>query len=447
MSYVTADVAAEVTPGAMRRLVAMSLAGSSIEWYDFFLYGVGAALVFPALFFPSTLPHSVALVASFGTFAVGFVARPIGAVLFGHVGDRIGRKSALAMALVLMGLATTLIACLPSYAVLGVGAPLALVLLRFAQGLAIGGQWGGAMLMIVESAPRERRGFYGSFAQAGVPVGVVTANLAFLALGALTSPDDFIAWGWRVPFLLSMVLVLLGVYVHLKVEETPAYRGLRHAPRIGREAVARSPIIAACRSHPRAIAQAAGAFLAINLCFYISITYVISYGTDPDGLAIPRRVMLAGVLVASAVASPLLIAAGALSDRFGRRRVYMTGAVLTAISSFTLFPLIDSRSLPWIALGVAATMGCNNLMYGPQAALFGELFPTSVRYSGASLGYQTGAILGGGFAPLVATALVAHFHSTIGVSIYMALACLVAFVSVASLNETSGVSLQEQGTE
>jgi MFS family permease len=431
----------------MRRLVAMSLAGSSIEWYDFFLYGVGAALVFPGLFFPSTLPHSVALFASFGTFAVGFVARPVGAVLFGHVGDRIGRRSALASALVLMGLATTLIACLPSYAVAGVAAPLVLVLLRFAQGLAIGGQWGGAMLLIVENAPRARRGYYGSFAQAGVPVGVVTANLAFLALGALTSPEDFVVWGWRLPFFLSVVLVMLGVYVHLKVEETPAYRELLAASGVERKTAVRSPIITALLSHPRAIVQTAGAFLAINLCFYISITYVISYGTDPDGLAIPRTVMLAAVLIASAVMSPLLIAAGALSDRFGRRRVYMTGAVLTGLSSFTLFPLIDTRSLPWIALGVAATMGCNNLMYGPQAALFGELFPTSVRYSGASLGYQTGAILGGGFAPLVATALVAHYHSTLGVSIYMALACLIAFVSVASLRETSGDYLDHHGMD
>ncbi|MBS0611565.1 MAG: MHS family MFS transporter [Proteobacteria bacterium] len=428
------------TPVSINRLALLGLAAASIEWYDFFLYGVGAALIFPTLFFPTTLPHSVALLASFSTFAVGFVARPVGALAFGHIGDRIGRKSALAVAMVLMGAATTLIACLPSYAAIGVAAPIVLVLLRFLQGLAIGGQWGGAMLLLVESAPQGRRGFYGSVAQAGVPVGVVSANLAFLAVSACTTAEEFAAWGWRIPFVLSVALVGLGIFLHRRIEDTPVYRELlrrrgdAHRPR-------GSPVLQALREHPREIFQGIGAHIAVNLCFYICITYSIAYGTDVAGLHLPRTLLLSAVIIASVTMAPLLLIGGALSDRFGRRRIYMLGAVLTGISAFFLFALIDKGSLPWVAAGIAGTMGASSLMYGPQAALFGELFRTHVRYSGASVAYQTAAILGGGFAPIVATELTAHFHSTFAVSCYMALACVIAFIAVASMPETSSSEL------
>ena len=424
----------------MVKLALMGLAGTSIEWYDFFLYGIGSALVFPKLFFPASLPPFVALLASFSTFTVGFLARPVGALVFGHAGDRIGRKSALAAALVLMGLATTLIACLPSYAIAGPIAPTLLVLLRFAQGLAIGGQWGGAMLLIVENAPPRRRGFWGSFAQAGAPMGVVLANLAFLAVSALTPADAFLVWAWRLPFLLSVLLVGLGLYVHLRMEDTLAYRQLRQR-QTAAEASARSPILEALRRHPKQILLAAGSFVATNVIFYILVAWCVSYATAADGLGVSRTLILTAVLIGSAAMTPALMLCGAISDRYGRRRIYMTGAALSAVFAFVLFPLLETRTLLGMSVGVAGALGLTSMMYGPQAALFGELFSTKVRYSGASLGYQIGAIFGGGFAPLIASTLYATFHSTLWISAYVALVSLLSLASVASLRETSRVDL------
>ena len=423
----------------------MGLAGTSIEWYDFFLYGLGSALVFPTLFFPSTLPPLVALLASFSTFAVGFFARPVGAVVFGHIGDRVGRKTALAIALALMGVATTLIACVPSYATAGVFAPALLVALRFAQGLAIGGQWGGAMLLVVENAPPRQRGFYGSFAQAGAPVGVVLANLSFLIVSAATSPQAFMAWAWRLPFVLSLLLVVLGLYVHLRVEDTLAFQELRRSgtavPAGG--GAAGSPVLLALREQAREIVLAAGSFIATQVVFYVLVTFSIAYGTSAHGLNLSRTSMLAAVLIGSGTMAPTLMVSGALSDRYGRRLVFRIGCVLTAGWAFLIFPLLETRSLPWMVLAVAGALGLTGLMYGPQAALFGELFRTKVRYSGASLGYQLGAILGGALAPMIATAIVARFHSTLGISIYIAVTCAISFIAVSLLHETAGQSLHD----
>src|SRR5262245_6151300 len=264
---------------SIAKLAFTSLASTSVEWYDFFLYGTAAALVFPMVFFPATLPPFVALIASFSTFTVGFIARPIGAVLFGHFGDRAGRKAALVTALLMMGGGTTLIGCLPSYETAGVVAPILLVILRFVQGLAIGGQWGGAMLLITESAPPGKRGFYGSFAQAGVPVGVVLANLALLIAVEVTSPDEFVSWGWRVPFMLSIALVALGLFVKFRTQDSTAFQAARKsAP------APRSAILEAFRLHPRQILLAAGAFISGNLIFYIMITFVLAYGSGAGGL-------------------------------------------------------------------------------------------------------------------------------------------------------------------
>jgi MFS family permease len=461
---VTSAQPAVAAPGSasMTRLALTGLAGTSIEWFDFYLYGVASALVFPALYFPKTLTPLVALLASFSTFAVGFFARPVGAVLFGHFGDRAGRKAALVAALVLMAGATTLIGCLPTFAMIGPLAPALLVVLRFLQGLAIGGQWGGAMLLVVESAPAHRRGFYGSFAQAGAPAGVVAANLAFLLASALTSPADFLVWGWRVPFVLSVALVGLALFVQYRVDETPAFRQLkaaRDAKLLAASATAaagapaaavgapkvRSPILEALAANPRQILLAAGAFLAVQVSFYISITFVVAYGSSAEGLGLAKTTMLTSVLIASGVTAPALMLFGGLSDRYGRRRIYMTGSVLMALWAFAFFPLIDTRSPLLITVAICVSQVINGMMYGPQAALFGELFKTGVRYSGASLGYQLGSAVGGALAPLIATAILATYHGTFGISVYIAAACLITFLSVARLTETSAVDLQDGG--
>jgi len=263
------------------RVAFTALAGTSIEWYDFFLYGTAAALVFPTVFFDQGLPPFVSLLASFSTFAVGFIARPIGGILFGHFGDRIGRKTALVTALVMMGVATTLIGCLPSYAIIGAAAPALLILLRFVQGLAIGGQWGGAVLLATECAPPNKRGLYGSFAQAGAPVGVILANLAFLLVSANTSQEDFLLWGWRIPFIASMLLVALAMYVQLRLEDSPAFEKVRATKAVTRPTESKSPVLDALRMYPKQIALAAGAFLAVQVTFYILIAFVVAYGTSP----------------------------------------------------------------------------------------------------------------------------------------------------------------------
>ncbi|MEA1648531.1 MFS transporter [Nitrospirillum sp. BR 11164] len=414
-------------PGASIVKVAVTAAAAAaIEWYDFFIYGTAAALVFPAQFFPADLPPLVAQIAAFSTFAVGFIVRPLGGAVFGHLGDVFGRKRALSGALLLMGLATTGVGLLPGYAHAGVAAPLALVALRFAQGLAVGGQWGGAALMAIESAPSGRRGFYGSFVQIGVPVGLVLANVVFLLVGKGLTPQAFQAWGWRLPFLLSVVLVLIGGYVRRHLEEP------REFETAGAGAVQGPPLARVLRDHLGDVLLAGGAFVANNTCFYMAITYVVAYGTATLGIA--KETLLAAVMLASAFMLPVLIACGGVSDKFGRRGIFMIGAVLAGLWSFALFPLIETASPVLITLAIAVEMLFLSLMYGPQAALFAELFPVEVRYSGASLGYQVGSVVGGGFAPIIATALFARFQSTMPISVYLAVMCAVSFLSVLALS-------------
>jgi metabolite-proton symporter len=419
------------SPNSRRPIIKIAMtaaAGASIEWYDFFIYGTAAALVFPTLFFPASLSPLVAQLAAFGTFAVGFVARPLGGVLFGHFGDIFGRKRALVIALIIMGIATTLVGMLPSYATGGVLAPCLLVLLRIVQGLAIGGQWGGAALLAIESAPANRQGYYGSFVQVGVPAGLLLANVVFLTVISLVAPADFQAWGWRIPFLLSFGLVGIGIFIQLRLEETAEFRKLagelttRRASRI-----AHSPIIEVIRTHPKEIILAGGAFAANNTCFYVAITYAVAYGTAT--LHLSRDVMLGAVMIGSAGMVPVLIIFGRLSDHWNRRRVYMTGATLTGLWSLALFPLIETGSPLLIATSIAIELAVVSIMYGPQAALFAELFPVKVRYSGASLGYQFGAVVGGGFAPVIATALFDRFGSTFSIAIYLFVMCAISLLS------------------
>jgi len=429
---------------SIRRVALTSLASASIEWYDFYIYGTAAALVFPKVFFPSDMPPLVALIASFSTFAVGFFARPVGGVLFGHFGDRVGRKRTLVTALLIMGAGTTLIGCLPTYAAVGPLAPILLIVLRFVQGLAIGGQWGGAMLLATESAPKHRRGYYGAFAQAGAPAGVILANLAFLTVNETVSADAFMTWGWRIPFILSIALIGLSLYVQLRLEETSAFRQLREAdagPLTHSDARGRSPVLEALRLYPRQIALAAGAFIAVQVTYYLLITWVIAYGTNPAGLNLPRSTMLSGVMIGAIAMAPSLLISGIVSDRYGRRGIYAAGAVLLGFWAFAMFPLIDTGSLLWIGVAIGVGQVFVAMMYGPQAAFLTEMFNTRVRYSGVSLGYQFGAIFGGALAPIVATELLARTGSTIGISWYVAIACTITAVSVALLHETRHVDL------
>jgi metabolite-proton symporter len=451
---------AVVSEQSMRKVAVTSLAGTSIEWYDFFIYGTAAALVFPKAFFPEGMPEMVGLIAAFSTFAVGFLARPIGGIFFGHFGDRVGRKAALVTALLMMGVATTLIGLLPTYALIGPAAPILLTLLRFIQGLAVGGQWGGAMLLVTESAPHNKRGFYGAFAQAGAPIGIILANLAFLAVSAVCSDEQFMDWGWRIPFLLSVILIGLSLYIQLTLEDTPAFKelqksklehdkaegvGLAEGAEVSAvKSAQRSPVLEAMRLYPKQIFLAAGAFLAVQVIFYILVAFIVAYGSNVSGLGLSRDMMLSAVLISSFMQIPTLFIAAIYSDRFGRRGVYMLGAVLSGIWAFVMFPLIDTGDFLWIVVAMAGGQIFLAFMYGPQAAYLTELFSTHVRYSGASLGYQLGAILGGAMAPIIATYLWIEF-GTIYISIYIAIACVLTLISVLLLSETHGTNLDDVG--
>ena len=419
----------------MRKVAMTSLAGTSIEWYDFFLYGAAAALIFPSAFF-GEMPQSTALILSLLTFAAGFIARPIGGILFGHFGDKVGRKKTLVAALMLMGIASTLIGMLPTYAMIGVTAPILLTILRFAQGLAVGGQWGGAMLLVTESAPSDKRGFYGAYAQAGVPIGVILANLAFIVTSSLVSEESFYSWGWRIPFLASAILIGISMYIQLTMEDTKAFQelqSLRKDQNTDANVIKNSPITEALKKYPKTITLAAGAFLSVQVTFYILIAFMLAYGVDSADME--RDQMLSAVLIASAIMIPMLFIFSSYSDKHGRKGIFMLGAVLTALWSFAIFPLVDTGNFWLIVLAISGGLIFVAMMYGPQAAFFTELFSTEVRYSGANLGYQLGAIFGGAFAPTIATKLWLDYD-IFWVSVYIAFASLLTLLSVMYLSET-----------
>ena len=427
----------------MQKVALTALAGTSIEWYDFFLYGAAAALIFPTAFFGEATP-STALILSLLTFAAGFIARPIGGIIFGHYGDRVGRKKTLVIALILMGVSSTLIGLLPTYAMIGVTAPILLTSLRFAQGLAIGGQWGGAMLLVTESAPSDKRGYYGAFAQAGAPVGVILANLAFIITSSLVSEESFYSWGWRIPFLASAILIGISMYIQLNLEDTKAFKELqamREDHEGNNEVVQRSPILEAIKKYPKRIALAAGAFLSIQVTFYILIAFLLAYGVS--SAEISRDDMLAAVLIASAIMVPCQFIFSSYSDRHGRKGIFMVGAMLTGLWAFAIFPLVDTGNFWLIVLAITMGLIFVGMMYGPQAAFFTELFSTEVRYSGATLGYQFGAILGGAFAPTIA-AFLWNNYGIFWVSVYIAFASLLTLFSVMALTETYQNNLSDE---
>ncbi|MCP2279453.1 Sugar transporter [Nocardia amikacinitolerans] len=420
---------------AHRKLLAAGLIGSSIEWYDFFLYGTAAALVFPHVFFPDSSALMGTLL-SFSTFWAGFVARPLGGVLAGHFGDKYGRKPAVVTCLLGMGLATFLIGCLPSTSAIGVAAPILLVALRFVQGIACGGQWGGIVLLLTESASPKRRGFAGTFGQMGVPLGVVLGNLVFLVATSALSAEAFLSWGWRVPFWCSALLFPVVLYIQTKVEDTPEFRDLQREVAEKRPArVAQAPLSEAVRLHWRKILLGCGLLAATNTAFYISIAGVLSYGTHELGMK--RNDILTVSLVASLFGCAVILWSGHRSDRVGRRPLILVGGIGLAAWAFPYFLLVDTGKLPMFFIAIAVGTILQSLTYGPLAAFLGELFEPRLRYSGASLAYQLAAITVSGGTPFIMTALIANTGGTTLVSAYLALMGLVTVFSAWLLRETN----------
>jgi metabolite-proton symporter len=414
---------------SIRRVVAASFVGSTIEWYDFFIYGTAAALVFGPLFFPEFDPLTGTLLA-FGTFAVGFVSRPLGGVLIGHYGDKIGRKAMLVLTVLVMGVATFVIGLLPTYSEIGVWAPILLVTLRFLQGFGLGGEWGGAVLMAVEHAPEGRRGFYGSWPQMGAPAGMALSTGVLTLLTLILSDEQFLAWGWRVPFLLSIVLVGVGLFIRLKIAETPAFRRVKES-----RTESRMPVVEVLRSHPKNVALATGMHLGVTVTYFLYTVFVISYATTTLGVS--RPAILGGVVLANLVMFALLPVCGALSDRVGRRPMYLVGALGLILVAFPFFWLVDSRVVPLMWLAVVLGIIPNTLMYATQASFFSELFGARVRYSGISLGYQLATLLGASTAPTVATLLLGWSGgSSWSISAYIALIGAVTLVSAYAASET-----------
>jgi metabolite-proton symporter len=423
----TPPTAVPVDQTGIRRAAWASLIGTTIEWYDFLLYAAAAGLVFGQLFFPA-LESSSALLASFATIGVSFFARPLGGIVAGHLGDRLGRKAMLVTTLVVMGASTTAIGLLPGYGAIGVAAPILLVVLRFLQGISAGGEWGGAAMLAVEYAPSGRRGLYGSFPQLGAAFGLVLANVALLAAAALTTTEQFVAWGWRIPFLFSIVLIGIGFAVRAGVGESPVFEEVRR-----RNVRRRAPLAVLMRDHRRALVIATGLFVGVNLCGYIMIAFIGSYGTKALGASQPTM-LLVGVVGALSWALWTVIGAR-WSDRLGRRRTYLVGTTAMALWTFPMFLLLDSRALPWMLVAVFGLAVGLGLTYGPQAAAYAELFPPEIRYSGSSLAYAVGAVIGGGFAPMIAAWLLERTGTSLSVSAYMLLGCLLTLAAVVAWRE------------
>ncbi|KNE80873.1 MULTISPECIES: MFS transporter [Streptomyces] len=408
-----------------RRVLLGSFVGTAVEWYDYFIYGMAAALVFGPQFFPQFSPAAGTL-ASFATYSVGFAARPLGGIVMGHFGDRIGRKSMLVLSLTVMGLATTGIGLLPTYDTIGVWAPVLLVTLRFVQGLGVGGEWGGAVLMAVEHAPAGRRGFYGSFPQMGVPGGLILANLVFLSVSQGLGTAAFTEWGWRIPFLASALLIVVGLVIRVGIQESPEFAAVKQDSTDERPA--RLPIVEVLRNQWRDVLLAGGTFIANNAIGYIFMAYTLAYGTKVLGLS--RNTMLVVILIGAATWLVAIAGSAILSDRVGRRRVFVSGSVGLVAAAAVFFPLLDSASTPVLLLAFLLMAVMLGFTYGPQAALFSELFPAKLRYSGSSLGYQLGAILGGGIAPTVATALYGINNQSWPITVYLVLISSFSLVCV-----------------
>jgi metabolite-proton symporter len=416
--------------GQLLRAVAASAIGTTIEWYDFFLYGVAAASVFPKKFFPGSDPF-IATLLSFSTYFVGFAARPIGAAIFGHYGDRVGRKALLITTMMMMGIATVGIGLVPSYATIGVWGAVLLTLGRVLQGLGVGGAWSGSVLMAGEWADPKRRGFTTSFAQLGAPAGMVLANGALALMTAVTSDQAFLDWGWRIPFLASIVLVFLGLYIRIDVLETPVFAKLK-----AKGTVVRAPVVEVLRRNWRQVILTALLRTGQQVPFYIFTTYVITYGTQQLGFS--RGTILNFVMIQSLLSVGTVVLFGWLSDIVGRKRITAIGCAVMVVFPFVYFGMLDTKS-PWLVfLAIAIAMPIQDLQYGPQAAFISESFPGSLRYSGSALGYQLASITAGGPAPILALYLLQRFHSSTPIAIYIAISALISLACVGILSEGAG---------
>ena len=420
----------------LRKAVIASTIGTTIEWYDFFIYGTAAGLIFGKLYFPNEDPLTATL-AAFGTYFIGFIGRPIGAAIFGHYGDRIGRKATLIATLLCMGIATFLIAFVPTYASIGIWGAVILTILRMIQGIGVGGEWGGSVLLAMEwSRTHGQRGLVASWPQFGVPCGLFLANLSILAFSTI-SGDQFATWGWRIPFAISIILVGIGLWIRLGILETPVFQQLLNTNKIER-----TPIIEVIRRQPREIILSALLRMAEQAPFYIFTAFIFAYAVGT--LKMSRDFVLTAVLVASVVSFVTIPLSGHISDRIGRRKMYLIGAAATGIFGFLYFGMIDT-AIPWVVfLAIVLSLIPHDIQYGPQAALIAEAFTPRLRYSGSSLGYQLASIIAGGPAPLIATALFAAYQSGYAVAIYIAACAVVSLISAAMMPDYTGKDISSE---
>jgi MHS family shikimate/dehydroshikimate transporter-like MFS transporter len=433
MSVVATSEAAVASGSKMRSILLASSIGTVMEWYDFLIYATAAALVFNKLFFP-TFDALAGTLAALATYAVGFLARPLGGALFGHFGDRVGRKSMLIMTLLTMGITTFAIGLLPSYGAIGIFAPVLLILLRLVQGIGLGGEWGGASLIVLEHAPADKRGFYGSFVQIGFPIGLVLATLSF-ALVTRLPEAEFLAWGWRIPFLVSIVLLAIGTFVRARIDETPVFEAMKAAGKLSA-----NPVGEAFVKNARTFWIAVGLKLSEVSWVYMLTVFVVVYATTR--LSLPKQMMLDAVMYAALFELISIPFFGWLSDRIGRRPLYIAGALFTMAFAFPLFWMLETKSAAIVFTAVIVAMNFGHgMMFGPESTYFPELFGARVRYSGASFGFQVAAALGGGFAPIIATALAGYFGGTTGVSVMMIGLAAITLAAALAARETRGEAL------